>query len=236
MNFVAIIPARKGSSELKNKNIIKLEKHPLISYSIEAAKKSKFIKKIFVSTDGEKIAKISKFYGAEVIKRPKSLSNSFIMPDTAVVHAINYIEKNINIDYENVVFLQPTSPLRKCSDIDNAIQLFKKNKADSLFSSVSIHPFMWNVQKKWAKLNYNCKHRKRRQDLEQNVIENGSIYITKKNLFKKHNNRFVGKITTYIMDSWSVFEIDTKKDVEIVSSLLSSKLVKSKNIVIPKKK
>ena len=235
-NFVAIIPARAKSIELKDKNIIKIGKHPLISYSIEAAKRSKFIKKIFVTTDGEKIAKISKIYGANLIKRPKKLSGNVIMPDAAVVHAINYIEKNTNIDFENIVFLQPTSPLRKQTDIDNAIKLFKKNNADSLFSSVDIHPFMWKVKKnKTRPLNYNSKNRIRRQDIEKNVVENGSIYITNKNIFKKYKRRLGGKITTYIMDSWSIFEIDNKKDLEIISSFLSSKLIKSNKIIIPKK-
>ena len=236
-NFVAIIPARAKSTELKDKNVIKIKKHPLISYSIEAAKRSKFIKKIFVTTDGKKIAKISKAYGAIVIKRPKSLSGNVIMPDASIAHAINYIEKNINVNFENVVFLQPTSPLRKYSDIDNAIKLFKKNNADSLFSSVDINPLVWKIKKnKIRPLNYNYKNRIRRQDTtEQNVVENGSIYITNKNIFKKYKSRLGGKIITYIMDSWSIFEIDYKKDLEIISSLLSAKLIKSNKMIIPKK-
>ena len=236
-NFVAIIPARAESKELKDKNVIKIKKHPLISYSIEAAKRSKFIKKIFVTTDGKKIAKISKVYGATVIKRPKSLSGNVIMPDASIAHAINYIEKNINVNFENVVFLQPTSPLRKYSDIDNAIKLFKKNNADSLFSSVDINPLVWKIKKnKIRPLNYNYKNRIRRQDTtEQNVVENGSIYITNKNIFKKYKSRLGGKIITYIMDSWSIFEIDYKKDLEIISSLLSAKLIKSNKMIIPKK-
>tara|TARA_B100001123_G_C15339216_1_gene1034073 strand:+ start:3627 stop:4355 length:729 start_codon:yes stop_codon:yes gene_type:complete len=234
-NFIAIIPARAGSKEIKNKNIIKINGHPLISYTIEAAKKSKFIKKVFVTTDGEKIAKISKIYGAEIIKRPKSLSGNIIMPDAPVVHAINYIEKNTNINFENVVFLQPTSPLRKVSDIDNAIRQFKKNNSDSLFSSVDIHVSMWKIKKNKARPSYNYKNRIRRQDSGKHVFENGSIYITKKNLFKKFRNRLGGKISTYIMDSWSLFEIDTKKDYKIISSLLSSGFVKSNKGIIPKK-
>ena len=159
------------------------------------------------------------------------------MPDASIAHAINYIEKNINVNFENVVFLQPTSPLRKYSDIDNAIKLFKKNNADSLFSSVDINPLVWKIKKnKIRPLNYNYKNRIRRQDTtEQNVVENGSIYITNKNIFKKYKSRLGGKIITYIMDSWSIFEIDYKKDLEIISSLLSAKLIKSNKMIIPKK-
>lgn len=235
-SFVAIIPARAGSREIKEKNIIQINGHPLISYSIEAAKNSKFIKKIFVTTDGEKIAKISKIYGAEVIKRPKLLAGDIIMPDASVVHAINYIEKNTNINFENVVFLQPTSPLRKSSDIDNAIKVFKKSKADSLLSSVDMHVLIWKKNNnKASPLNYSYKNRTRRQDAKINAIENGSFYITKKNLFKKYKNRLNGKIITYTMDFVSIFQIDSKKDFEIVSSLLSSKLFKLHEQIIPKK-
>tara|TARA_Y100000590_G_scaffold466184_2_gene640764 strand:- start:2018 stop:2746 length:729 start_codon:yes stop_codon:yes gene_type:complete len=236
-NFVAIIPARAKSAELKNKNIIRIKKHPLISYSIEAAKKSKFIKRVFVTTDGKKIAKISKIYGADIIKRPMALAGNIIMPDASIVHAINHIEKNLNISFDNIVFLQPTSPIRKHSDIDNAIKLFKKKNADSLFSSVDIHPLMWKIKKnKATPLNYNYKKRVRRQDTEKNVVENGSIYITKKNIFKKYKSRLAGKIITYMMDSWSIFEIDNKKDSEIISSLLSQNLIKKNKLIIPKKK
>ena len=208
----------------------------MITYSIIAAQNSNLFDKIYVSSEDSVVIEISRKYGAEIIKRPKKLSGNVIMPDAAVVHAINYIEKNTNIDFENIVFLQPTSPLRKQTDIDNAIKLFKKNNADSLFSSVDIHPFMWKVKKnKTRPLNYNSKNRMRRQDVEKNVVENGSIYITNKNIFKKYKSRLGGKITTYIMDSWSIFEIDNKKDLEIISSFLSSKLIKSNKIIIPKK-
>ena len=166
-----------------------------------------------------------------------ALAGNIIMPDASIVHAINHIEKNLNISFDNIVFLQPTSPLRKHSDIDNAIKLFKKKNADSLFSSVDIHPLMWKIKKnKATPLNYNYKKRVRRQDTEKNVVENGSIYITKKNIFKKYKSRLAGKIITYMMDSWSIFEIDNKKDSEIISSLLSQNLIKKNKLIIPKKK
>lgn len=73
-NFIALITAREGSKGIKNKNLKKINGHPLIAYSIFAAKKSKNIKKVYVTTDGKNIAKISKKYGADVIMRPKNLA------------------------------------------------------------------------------------------------------------------------------------------------------------------
>jgi len=137
--FIAIIPARSGSKGLKNKNILNVSGHPLISYSIQAAKESKFINKIFVTTDGEKIAKISKSYGAEVIKRPKKLSGDKLSIELVVAHAVDEIEKRINFIFDNIVLLQPTSPLRSAKDIDRAISIFIKKKSDSLFYSLNLN-------------------------------------------------------------------------------------------------
>ena len=91
------------------------------------------------------------------------------------------------------------------------------------------------IKKNKANPLYNYKNRIRRQDAGKHVVENGSIYITKKNLFKKYKNRLAGNIATYTMDSWSLFEIDSKKDCKIISSLLSSELVKRNKGIIPKK-
>ena len=120
--IVAIIPARKNSKEIKKKNIIKLNGLPLISYTIDYAKKSKFIDKVFVSTDGKEIELISKKLGAEVITRPKKLCNDIIMPDHAVVHAIKYLKRMFNYNFDYVVFLQPTTPFRKSNELDKAIR------------------------------------------------------------------------------------------------------------------
>ena len=110
--IVALIPARKGSKGIKNKNIINLMGKPLISYSIKYAESSNLIDKIFVSTDGNKIASISKKFGAEVIIRPRNISGDTVPNEPVISHALNYIKK-IGFNFDIVVFLQPTSPLRK---------------------------------------------------------------------------------------------------------------------------
>ena len=231
-DIIAIITARKGSKELKNKNIKKILGHPLIAYSIIAAKKSKYIKDVYVSTDGKKIASISKKYGAKIINRPSKLANSIILPDAAVVHAINKIEKKNN--FNHVVFLQPTYPLRSKNDIDLAIKMYLKKKADCLFSSVELHSTMWRYKNSFVNP-YHKSFRvvKSRDKLGTNVVDNGSIYITKKKLFKKYRHRLGGKkIISYRMEPWSIFEIDSKNDFKVVNWLMTAKNRSKKLLLI----
>ena len=235
-NFVAIIPARSGSKEIRKKNIKKINGHPLVSYSIEAAKKSKFIKNIFVSTDGTDIAKVAKQYGAKIIFRPKHLSNSAAQIEPAILHAIKYIEKFYYKKFDNIVLLQPTSPLRKYNDIDNAIKKFINNKADSLFSCVDIHPYIWRYRNSnMVPLNYRLFKRQNRQNIPQALIENGSIYVTKKKIYKINKNRLGGKISEYIMENYSVLEVDKKSDLSFFSALLKPEIRKIFKIINPKK-
>ena len=236
-NFVAVIPARVGSKEIKKKNIFPINGHPLVSYSIEAAKKSKFIKDIFVTTDGKDIAKVAKKYGAKIIKRPKRLSNDAAQIEPAILHAIKYIEKMFKKEIDNVVLLQPTSPLRGTDDLDNAIKKFIKDKADSLFSCVSLHPHVWrDTGSKILPLGHHPSKRKNRQNMKHaDLIEDGSIYVTKKRIYKIKKNRLGGKISRYIMNNYSVFQVDTKNDLDFISTILKTKIKKTFKIVSPKK-
>ena len=92
LKFLAIIPARGGSKEIKNKNLIKINNKPLLSYSIESAKKSKFIDRIVVTTDNKNIMRVSKNFGAEIIMRPKNISGDKAKVEDAILHALNYLK------------------------------------------------------------------------------------------------------------------------------------------------
>ena len=120
---------------------------PLISYSIDYAKKSKLIDRVFVSTDGNDIASVSRKFGAEVVIRPKNLCNDTIMPDHAVVHTIDYVKKILNYSFDYVVFLQPTTPLRQLGELDKAIKYCVTEKFDTVFSSMDYKPFLWRKKK-----------------------------------------------------------------------------------------
>ena len=139
--ILAIIPARGGSKGLPGKNIKKLAGKPLIAWTIDQAKKSKYIDKLIVSTDSKEIAEISKKYGAEIpFLRSKKLAQDNSSIYDVIFDAINWFKKN-NIDFDLIILLEPTSPLRENNDIDNAVELFINNwdKANSLVSVSEIH-------------------------------------------------------------------------------------------------
>ena len=181
--IIAIIPARGGSTRIKNKNIKIFDKKPLIAWTIKAALQSKLIDDVYVTSENENILKISKKYLANTIKRPKKLSNSIIMPDEAIRHA--YLK--VNKDYDYIITLQPTSPLRNTKDIDGAIKKIIKTKADSLISVFKTHAFIWKKSHNYyLPTNYNFNKRPRSQESES-FQESGAIYITKPKILIKKN-------------------------------------------------
>lgn len=215
----SIILARGGSKGIKNKNLIKIKKKPLIFWSIKQSLKSKKINFTWLSSDNPNILKAAKKYGANIIKRPNNISNDKASSESAWQHAINFIKKNYEIDI--VVGIQPTSPIRGNDDFDKAIKLYKKKKFDSLFSSTKIQDVnIWKHKKNNLVANYNFKKRKRRQDIVNNYLENGSFYIFNAKKFQKNNNRLFGKIGTYEMGKKYSFQIDDYIDLKIIKSLI----------------
>lgn len=232
--IVAIITARKGSKGLKNKNVKKLNRFPLIAYSINYANQSKLIDRVYVTTDGKEIEKISKKFKAIVIKRPKKLASDKIMNDLAVVHAVKFIEKNLNFNFSYIVFLQPTTPLRRSGELDKAIKYAINNNFDTVFSAVSYNPFLWRKKKKLTPINYDPFKRKIRQKLND-INETGSFYITKKKTFIDYRNRFGKKIDYFISDFNSFYEIDSLKDFKYISEIIKSSIPRKYKLCLPKK-
>jgi CMP-N-acetylneuraminic acid synthetase len=211
-SIVAIIPAKGNSRRVKNKNLKLFLKKPLIEWTIKSALKSKYISEVYVTSENKKILNFIKKFPINSILRPKKLSNSYIMPDEAIKHA--YLKINKNFDY--IIMLQPTSPLRTSVDIDNAIEKIFFTKSDSLLSVFKSHAFFWKKKNKsfCEPTNYNYNKRPRSQDIE-NYQENGAIYITKSKLFLKKNNRLGGKITFSVMSFENSIDINTDEDFKL---------------------
>ena len=233
--FICIIPARSGSKGIKNKNIANIAGKPLIFWSIKAAVKSRKFSKIIVSTDSIKIKKISEKYGAECpFIRPKKISGDKSHTIDTVIHAVNFLEKNLNFtNYDYIMILQPTSPLRTFIDINNSIKLFLKNKkASSLISVIKVednHPArMYYLKNNFLKKNPLSENRvgTARQRLKPMFLRNGSIYIIKK---KNLHHNFIGKDPmAYKMPKEKSVNIDDYFDFKIANFLLK-KNEKKKN-------
>lgn len=223
--MLCIIPARSGSEGLKNKNILNFNKKPLIYYTIKAALKSSKITKVLVITDSKKIANISKKFGAEVpFLRPKKLaSNSSMVIDT-YNYVIERLNKNNNYKINEFIALLPTAPLRNYTDIDNAINLFKRKKADSVISMTEAsYPIQWNklLKKSGRIFSYSKSFDtiSNRQIYNKTFIPNGAIYIFNYKKLIKDRNYYFKKTYAYLMPKEKSVDIDNIFDFKFAELL-----------------
>lgn len=226
LKILAIIPARGGSKGLPRKNIRLLAGKPLIAYSIELALKSKYISKTVVSTEDKEIAEISKRYGAQVINRPKELA----VDETPMVDVVNHVIdffKGEGEYFDIVVLLEPTSPLRKENDLDDAIHLFIKNidKADSLVSVGEVHlehPYITKkIENGYVKPFFEVKEEiTRRQQLTKVYFPYGVIYLSKVETMKKYGTFYQKRTIPYLIERWQNYEIDDIYDFITMESIL----------------
>jgi CMP-N,N'-diacetyllegionaminic acid synthase len=209
--FLAIIPARGGSKGIPNKNIIDVNGQPLIHYSIAAAKASKYIDKIVVSTDSVKIAEVARKGGAEIpALRPEFLATDSAKTIDALIHMVDELRKD-GEEYDFLVLLQPTQPLRQAFHIDEAIEMMVNTKAKSLvsISKVKEHPVLMRTLNPDGTLKNLVKGTSsiRRQDFPDVYKVNGAIYInTLDESFTKDSS---------LNDNEVGYEMDPKYDVDI---------------------
>lgn len=215
LSVIAIIPARGGSKGIPKKNIINVVGKPLISYVIEAAKSSKFISKVFVSTDDDEIAAVAKEFNADVIMRPSELSKDDSPSELALLHVIDHLKKNGQKNPGIIVFLQCNCPLTSSDDIDQTIIKLLTESADTAFTGTPSHYFLWteNSNGEAITINHDKNVRKRRQDCEPQYIETGSVYAMRCEGFLKYKHRFFGKIVINIIPPERVLDIDEPSDI-----------------------
>ncbi|MBI2108799.1 MAG: acylneuraminate cytidylyltransferase family protein [Parcubacteria group bacterium] len=222
--IIAIIPARGGSKGLPGKNIIPLGGKPLIAWSIEAAKKSKLIERVIVTTDDEKIASVVKEYGAEVpFIRPAELAQDDTPPDPVLRHTLQFLEEKEGVEPEIIVWLEPPCPFRTPEEIDAAIEMLQNDpKADSLRSVIEPfqNPFKsWTIEGKYLRPLIEKKgqvlHTGPRQKTQKVYWQNGALFLLKYDTIMKKGNFFGDNIIPYIMKSDRFVDIDKKEDLEL---------------------
>lgn len=229
MSSLGIIPARSGSKGIKDKNIRSLNGKSLISYTIEHALKSPYIDEVMVSTDSKEYADIAKRYGAKVpfLRSEKNSTDTSKSLD-AVFEVLDKYEK-LGTYFENVIILQPTSPLRTYNDIDGAFELYYKKNADSVVSvcECEYNPVLSNILPKNLNLFgfINEKNIIRRQDMECYYRINGAIYISKVKTLREEKTFYGENSYAYIMEQIKSVDIDTELDFVYAEFLIKRNII-----------
>lgn len=223
--ILAIIPARGGSKGLPGKNIKILVGKPLIAWTIEQAKKSKYIDKLIVNTDSKKIVEVAEKYGADVpFLRPKKLAQDDSSIYDVVFHTLNWFEKK-DIQFDIIILLQTTSPLRNTGDIDNALRLFLEKCPESLISISENSPY-WSFKidkKDYLRPVFNWNYfKKRRQDLPKSYVPNGAIFIFTPKTLLKNKRLYYKETLPYVMPIERSIDIDNEVDFKLVEIIIKN--------------
>lgn len=216
---VAFIPVRGGSKSIPLKNIKPICGKPLVYWTVKAACECKYIDKVYVATDSEKIKEVVesfKFDKAVVIGRSAESASDTASTEFAMLEFAN------NYEFDNIVLVQATSPLLSAKDLNNGFEAFNGAGTDSVLSVVRQKRFHWaNDADGYAHpTNYDVFKRPRRQEFDGYLVENGAFYITSKSDLIKYQNRVSGNIKAVEMNEDSFFEIDEPSDWVIIEALM----------------
>jgi CMP-N,N'-diacetyllegionaminic acid synthase len=216
LESIAIIPARSGSKGIIDKNVQELFGHPLIAWSILAAKKSNF-QDVFVSTDSKEYADIAIKYGAKVpFLRPENLSGDQATDDQFLNHAIQKL-KNNGITPNYIGHIRPTTPCRQVSQLNKALQNIQKTKSPYLRSchKATESPMKWYYKRKNKGISLSEEHlgieaNLPRQLFEDVYIPNGYVDILNVNHFISNQDLYSNNLT--IFETEEVVEVDNSYD------------------------
>lgn len=221
-NVLAIIPARGGSKGLPRKNIRKLAGKPLIGWTIEEAKKSRYIDRLILSSEDSEIIEVAKALGCEVpFVRPAELARDNTPGIDPVLHAINTLTEQ----YHYVILLQPTSPLRRVEDIDGCLEHCLKARAPACVTVAppDKSPYWMYVVNQTGRLQplikqvptFTC-----RQDLPRVYAINGAVYAARCNWLLKNKTFITDETVAYIMLKERSLDVDTEFDFKLCQFLL----------------
>ena len=231
MKILFLIPARGGSKGIHNKNIVQLNSKPLICYKIEECLKisKTYDCEICVSTNSIEIKNVAESFGIHVpFLRPEDISTDTASSEVVILHAIDWYRDN-GKQFDFVVLLQPTSPIRNHKHIVEAINQYLDNQTNSIDMMVSVKVSKANPYFNLFEENDNGMLRKsiysnytRRQDCPITYEYNGAIYVININSLKEKGIQNFKNIKKFIMDEISSLDIDEPEDLKICEYFLST--------------
>lgn len=227
MKVLAIIPARGGSKGLPGKNIRPLLGKPLIGWTIEQAKASKYITEIFVSTDSREIADVAETFGVAVPElRPAELASDTAPSSGFVVYTIEKLRRE-GKEFDYIILLEPTSPLRKANDLDNAIELAIANPEKAGVVSLGEvhmeHPsIVKTITAEGRIVPYieNAAKITQRQQADKAYFPYGVVYMVKTEHFLRTHEFYGSQSQPYFIERWQCYEIDDIYDFVAIEAIL----------------
>jgi len=220
---LAIIPARGGSKRLPRKNIMNIGGHPMIAYSIMAARDARLITDWLVSTDDDEIVEIARQYDAPVpFKRPADLATDEIRNIEVTLHALEYMERKTGKKYEVIVLLQPTAPIRDAAHIDEAIRKLWQSELDTLAAVKGPYqkrdPILKRIDEEGNLVPYcNDEHMDQREPF---YIYNAALYAVKRGYFVREKRFVSEKQVPLLMDKYHSTDVDELVDLQLAEVYL----------------
>ena len=232
MKVLAVIPARGGSKSVPGKNLADVNGRPLVSYVIDAARRSERLDRVIVSTDDDAIAKEAEKWGAEVpFRRPAELATDDVSIIPVVEHAMREMDRT-GFTSDVVVSLQPTSPFLEAEDMDRAVEKLEETGADSVVSVQPVaheHPF-WVKKLEGDRVvsfnEYTNESFLQRQDLPPAYIYDGGIFARRRRLLESWSGRdfcLGGDVRAIVLGGWKSAHIDDELHLELVRVMAKKK-------------
>lgn len=226
--IVGVIPARGGSKGLPGKNIKPINGKPLIAWTIEAALASEYLDEVIVSTDSEEIKAVAEKYSARVpFLRPDSLARDTSTSMDVLMHALDFLRDEEGKEFDILMMLEPTSPLREVEDIDGSLsRLIDHETAVSIAGVAYVEganpDFVVRLEDGLMRSNSNFVV-KRRQDIDDYYFYEGTIYASYVSDLRERQNFYHELTIGHIVPKWKSFEIDDAVDFSIIEHLLEQR-------------
>ncbi len=226
---LAVITARGGSKGIPGKNIADLAGKPLIAWTIEAALRSKAVSRVIVSTDDAEIAAVSRQWGAEVpFLRPALLASDTSPHLPVLLHALAWIDEHDSQRYDDILLLQPTSPLRATDDIERAVQIARDHHADSVVSVCPAHPHPFLARRitddgRLEEFAPRTEGYMARQGLPPAYMLNGAIYLVRREVLIDRQSFYTDRTFAYVMPQERSLDIDTPWDLYLANLILRAR-------------
>lgn len=224
---LGIVPARGGSKGISRKNLMLVSGKALVSYTFEQALLSQRLNRVVLSTDDEDIAALGRVSGVEApFKRPAELASDTATVEAVVAHALDWLAEHEGYAPDAFVILQPTSPLRTATHIDESIALLESSDKDAVVSvsSPREHPcdmvYFEGPRMHFVLPQGGYTAGVQRQGYSECYFINGAVYVTKTETFRRTGSRFGETTVPYFMDALDSIDIDNKADLIIAEFLL----------------